>query len=344
MNRIAVSICASLLALFLVCVAPAPAQAQSHDPAHPTPLAPGINKGNVDNFKDGPNYYYFYAGPGRVDIRQAFHEMGVFGNPLRQSLSFDLSDEKGKVYDHESVTSQGNLAEVKNYGTFATRQRALLTITAQPATIRMGGYYEFEVTGVVFFDGKAGSSAGVKPEDTSLTSTQKNGPVSLTSGPTTLTSGTTTLTSGPVALTSGKPVTLVYPGQPLTVLETAHELRIRLAADVLFDFNKADIRPDAIPVLRQAASDLKAAKPHGAIMVEGFTDAKGTSALNLRLSQERADAVETWLVQNAGFSVSAFSPRGYGAARPVAPNQKPNGQDDPAGRQLNRRVELVATR
>ncbi len=61
----------------------------------------------------------------------------------------------------------------------------------------MGGYYEFEVTGVVFFDGKAGSSAGVKPEDTSLTNSQKNDPVSLTTGPTTLTSGTTTLASGP---------------------------------------------------------------------------------------------------------------------------------------------------
>ena len=123
MNRITVSICASLFALFIACAAPA--QAQSHDPAHPTPLAPGINKGNVDNFKDGPNYYYYYAGPGRVDIRQAFHEMGVLGNPLRQSLSFDLSDEKGKVYDHESVTSQGNLAEVRTTRAPLPRARGL---------------------------------------------------------------------------------------------------------------------------------------------------------------------------------------------------------------------------
>jgi outer membrane protein OmpA-like peptidoglycan-associated protein len=66
--------------------------------------------------------------------------------------------------------------------------------------------------------------------------------------------------------------------------------------------------------------------------------------LNLQLSQQRAEAVETWLIQNAGFSVSAFAPKGYGASRPVAPNQKSDGQDNPAGRQLNRRVELVVAK
>src|ERR1035438_191962 len=65
--------------------------AQSHDPNKPTPLGPGVNKGNVDNKENGPNYYYFYAGPGPLDMKYAFKEMGVFGNPLRQSLSFDLS-------------------------------------------------------------------------------------------------------------------------------------------------------------------------------------------------------------------------------------------------------------
>jgi outer membrane protein OmpA-like peptidoglycan-associated protein len=39
-----------------------------------------------------------------------------------------------------------------------------------------------------------------------------------------------------------------------------------------------------------------------------------------------------------------LTPKGYGAARPVAANQKPNGQDNPAGRQLNRRVEIVVTK
>jgi len=340
-----------IFALLLMCAACiGPAHSQSHDVSHPTPLAPGTNKGNVDN-TSGPNYYYFYAGPGRTDLRMAFHEMGLFGNPFRQTLTFSLTNDKGKVFFSQPVISQGALASILNHGTFDTRQKVLLTVTAQQGAIRLGGNYEFEITGAVFFDGKAGSSSNVKPEDTSLTTTAKNGPVSLTSGTTTLTSGTTSLTSGTasltsgtVSLTSGKPVQLVYPGQALTVKESPHELRILLAADVLFDFNKADLRPDAVSTLRQAAAKLKAAKPRGVILVEGYTDAKGTAALNLRLSQQRADAVDTWLIQNAGLSVSALTPKGYGAARPAAPNEKPDGQDNPAGRQLNRRVEIVVAK
>jgi len=333
-----------VLSLLLVCLAwSASVFSQSHDPKHPTPLAPGINKGNVDT-TSGPHYYYFYGEPGRIDFRMAFHEMGLFGNPLRQNLSFDLSDEAGKVFFHQLVTSQGDLAEMSNHGTFVKPMKVLVTITAQQAINRMGGYYEFSVTGDAKFDGKGGSSANVKPEDTSLTTTQNNGPVSLTSGSTSLTSGPVSLTSGTTSLTSGKPVQLVYPGQALTVKDSPRELRILLAADVLFDFDRAAIRPDAVQTLRQAATKIKFAKPHGAIRIEGYTDAKGTAALNLRLSQQRAEAVETWLIQNAGMSVSAFSTKGYGAARPVAPNQKPDGQDNPAGRQLNRRVEIVITK
>jgi len=333
-----------LLAVFVVCMAcAAPAYSQSHDPKHPTPLAPGINKGNVDT-TDGPRYYYFYGEPGRIDFRMAFHEMGLFGNPLRQTLTFTLSDESGKAFFTQPVVSQGNLAEISNHGTFKSHTRVLVTISAQQAINRMGGYYEFSVTGNATFEGKAGSSANVKPEDTHLTTTAKNGPVSLTTGTTSLTSGPVSLTSGTTSLTSGKPVQLVYPGQALTVRDSATELRILLAADVLFDFDKAILRPDAVATLRQAAAKIRTARPRGAIRIEGYTDSKGADALNLRLSQKRAEAVETWFIQNAGMSVSAFVPKGFGAARPVAPNRKPDGQDNPAGRQLNRRVEIVVTK
>src|ERR1035438_10336444 len=79
--------------------------AQSHDPKNPTPLGPGVNKGNVDNKENGPKYYYFYGGPGHVDIHYSFKEMGVFGNPLRQSLSFDLYDENDKLIAHDAIVS-----------------------------------------------------------------------------------------------------------------------------------------------------------------------------------------------------------------------------------------------
>jgi outer membrane protein OmpA-like peptidoglycan-associated protein len=170
------------------------------------------------------------------------------------------------------------------------------------------------------------------------------GPVSLTNGKSTqLTRGNSVgLTSGkPVSLTSGKPVALVSPGQALLVQETPQEIRLRLAGDLLFDFDKSDLRPDAVATLREVAAKIKAANPRGKILIAGYTDSKGSVPFNMRLSQQRAGSVETWLIQNAGFPASAYSPVGYGADNPVAPNETPDGHDDPDGRQRNRRVEIV---
>jgi outer membrane protein OmpA-like peptidoglycan-associated protein len=149
------------------------------------------------------------------------------------------------------------------------------------------------------------------------------------------------LPGGPVSLTSGKPVALVGPAQALLVQETPHEIRLRLAGDLLFDFDKSDLRPDAVATLREVAAKIKATNPHGTILIAGYTDSKGSVPFNMRLSQQRAGSVETWLVQNAGFPGATFSPVGYGAANPVAPNETADGHDDPDGRQRNRRVEIV---
>jgi hypothetical protein len=70
-------------------------RAQSRDPKSPTPLGPGVNKGNVDNIT-GSVYYSFTAGPGRVNMKFGYKSLGVFGNPLRQALAFDLY-ENGKL-------------------------------------------------------------------------------------------------------------------------------------------------------------------------------------------------------------------------------------------------------
>jgi len=161
------------------------------------------------------------------------------------------------------------------------------------------------------------------------------GPVNLLPG------GPVSLVGAPVSLTSGKPVALVKPGQALLVQETPQEIRLSLAGDLLFDFDKSDLRPDAVATLREVAVKIQAANPHGKILIAGYTDSKGSVPFNMRLSQQRAASVETWLVQNAGFPASAFSPGGYGAANPVAPNETPDGHDDPEGRQRNRRVEIV---
>ena len=126
----------------------------------------------------------------------------------------------------------------------------------------------------------------------------------------------------------------------LQVKETATEIRIELAADVLFDFDKADIRPDARNALKQAG-DIVRDKAKGTVRVEGHTDGKGADSYNQKLSERRANSVKDWLVKKEGLKNVRFTSAGFGAKKPVAPNNKPDGSDDPEGRQKNRRVEIV---
>jgi outer membrane protein OmpA-like peptidoglycan-associated protein len=117
------------------------------------------------------------------------------------------------------------------------------------------------------------------------------------------------------------------------------QLRLNLQSDVLFDFDKADLRKDALPVLDAIAAG---AGPLGKpIRVEGHTDAKGSDAYNQALSERRAKAVEAALKARLGSAAVTLTAQGYGAKRPVAANAKPDGSDDEAGRQRNRRVEIL---
>lgn len=156
---------------------------------------------------------------------------------------------------------------------------------------------------------------------------------------TTLVQPGTTLTQPGITLAQPG-VKLYQPGQSLVVGETASEVRVTIPADILFDFDKATIRPEAASALQQVAAVLRERR-RGSVRIEGHTDSMGSSGYNLRLSERRAVAVETWLMEHEGFSDAGFRTVGYGASRPVAPNTKPDGSDDPAGRQRNRRVELV---
>lgn len=121
---------------------------------------------------------------------------------------------------------------------------------------------------------------------------------------------------------------------------TETEIRIEMSADVLFDFDKADIKQAAEPALINVATVLQG-YPRAAVRIEGHTDAKGSDTYNQNLSERRARAVQDWLKRREELKAVAFSTRGLGAKQPVAPNTKPNGADDPEGRQKNRRVEIV---
>ncbi len=128
--------------------------------------------------------------------------------------------------------------------------------------------------------------------------------------------------------------------QDLQIKESAAEIRIELAADVLFDFDKADILPRAQNALQQAAALIRD-KARSAARIEGHTDAKGSDAYNQKLSERRALAVKTWLIEREGLRNAQFLTQGFGARKPKAPNKTSDGADNPEGRQQNRRVEII---
>jgi outer membrane protein OmpA-like peptidoglycan-associated protein len=129
----------------------------------------------------------------------------------------------------------------------------------------------------------------------------------------------------------------------ITVTQVAREVKIELPADVLFDFDKSEIRPDAAVALAAAAELLKKGV-NGAVKIDGHTDSRGAAAYNQKLSQDRARSVQAWFAKNGGLPAALrYTLTGYGATRPAAPNAKPDGSDNPDGRQRNRRVEITFT-
>jgi outer membrane protein OmpA-like peptidoglycan-associated protein len=136
---------------------------------------------------------------------------------------------------------------------------------------------------------------------------------------------------------AGSPVT-----QGMSVKEEkGGALRFTLNADLLFDFDKANLRPAADEVLRSLVAQVDQRLPNGRFRIEGHTDAKGNDKYNDALSLRRAKSVEAWLTKNASIAPRRIATSSFGKRRPVAPNTKPDGSDDPEGRQKNRRVEIL---
>jgi len=124
---------------------------------------------------------------------------------------------------------------------------------------------------------------------------------------------------------------------------TQQDIKVNLSADLLFDFDKADIKPAAEPELMKVATVLKS-YPNAQVMIEGHTDGKGSDAYNQPLSERRAATVAKWLTANAGVNAANVHTRGWGKTKPIAPNTNPDGSDNSEGRAKNRRVEITVTK
>ena len=114
-----------------------------------------------------------------------------------------------------------------------------------------------------------------------------------------------------------------------------NEIAINLTNDILFDYNSYALRQESRSTLQNLADNFRK-YPDEQISVEGHTDSIGSHESNQRLSEQRADSVRNYLVDQGvnGMHVTSI---GFGETRPKATN------DTPEGRQLNRRVELHIT-
>ena len=118
----------------------------------------------------------------------------------------------------------------------------------------------------------------------------------------------------------------------LPTMDTPRGLKVNIS-DVLFDTGKHDLRPPAREALAKL-SGIVIAHPGLKLQVEGYTDSVGGDTFNQTLSENRANSVRAYLI-NQGIDSTAVTALGYGKSNPVA------GNDTAAGRQQNRRVEIV---
>jgi outer membrane protein OmpA-like peptidoglycan-associated protein len=111
-------------------------------------------------------------------------------------------------------------------------------------------------------------------------------------------------------------------------------LRVVFEDNVLFDFDRAEVRAEAEDIIDLIAASLKREPPDVAVFIAGHTDAKGDDAYNIALSSRRADAVAHALLDR-GIGMSAVFRVAFGEAMPIASN------DNDTGRAQNRRVEFL---
>ena len=102
---------------------------------------------------------------------------------------------------------------------------------------------------------------------------------------------------------------------------------------IYFDLDRSEIKPSSFPSLN-AIADLLKQHPEISLAIEGHTDSQGKANYNRSLSENRAKAVKTYLVNTFSIPANRLSTVGYGEERPVSSN------DTAEGRALNRRVEI----
>ncbi len=304
---------------------------------------------------------------------------GISVRPARCNASGDLIDE----YSITSVDAKGNFERVSSQGVFSINKdgsgdavingvvyesegNGAGSIVTEEATFETEGNGKGSYTGrygVIELDGKGnGSWTG---DEFGVIEIHADGSGSWTGGTEGVieihADGSGSWVGGPLGVVENngdgtgtivgktvkmKPLLPVQPAGKFPPIEAFNPPKltcgyvVTLSDKILFDFDKAELRDNVKPwlsVLSKAINNSNATK----IEVRGHTDSKGSNEYNQALSEKRANTVKTALIQLG--TVDSLVAVGFGETRPVAPNEL-NGKDNPAGRQLNRRVEIFIRR
>lgn len=116
---------------------------------------------------------------------------------------------------------------------------------------------------------------------------------------------------------------------------SAETAPILMPTDLLFDYDSAELRPEALASLQKLGMLIQR-NPQATFIIEGHSDSFGSDEYNLDLSQRRADLVKFWLVNTMRIPGNRVDSKGYGESRLIAP-----GSGSIEEQQINRRVEIV---
>jgi len=108
---------------------------------------------------------------------------------------------------------------------------------------------------------------------------------------------------------------------------------------VYFDFDKYNIRADQQPVVDDVAAKMTS-DPNLRVSLDGHCDSIGSEEYNLSLGDRRSTSVQRGL-EEKGVASDRMTTKSWGEERPAAPNTNPDGSDNPEGRALNRRCEII---
>jgi outer membrane protein OmpA-like peptidoglycan-associated protein len=124
--------------------------------------------------------------------------------------------------------------------------------------------------------------------------------------------------------------------KPIKKVDNTDEVLGDVFDNLNFEFGKADIKKDSFPYLDKLADTLNKSK-NWTLEIQGHTDDKGGDDFNMKLSQNRADAVKNYLITK-GVLLDTITAKGFGESKPLVPN------DSDANREKNRRVEFKITK